>query len=979
MKKQKSRKYLFIIAVVILLLFASVITLYFMKRWIFTKALSSVPLYSASYASYDTEGNLIVIGNSGSELTKLSPEKKVLWTDYAILGSFNSAADAVADGEGNIYIHDVVTLSGVRLKGENVIKFDPDGNNKEVIKEIVLPPESVRKSVVGMIPKEKGIYYAIKSDPGITLYDSESDEQKFFFCMNAEKRVLSCVYDEKNNEFYYSTFDGKIYRFNDGADDDIIYNSDDTDGSIPQYISLSGRTLYCNDIGLRDIFAIDLDSLNINRFSAGGDLKERYIDSTLCAFNGLVSVSGYNLTLWGDDPGTDEPEFLEEAPLSDIALRHVIISRVIMGYVIIFLLFVLLFIIRKIIHADAFTKIAFATASVVALLSVLFIVTLFPEMKTQVIDEVYAREKLAANVVNGSLPMDAFLRLNKPSDFMNDDYIEVQSAIRKIFFNETDEAEDLYCVIYRIIDDTITLTYTMEDICVLYPYDYDYEGSDQQYIIENRESITFSDSTSSGSYVYVNAPLIDANDEVQGIIEIGTDMASINNRNRNMLISLLVNVLAVMVVSFMLVLEIMYYIKGRNEYYADPAPDSEKHIPVEIFRFVVFLVIFFTNLTCTILPIYSLKMANNIDIPGVSSVMLSAIPISIEVVSGAIFSAIAGPIMRKLGPKMSIIVSCICFTGGLLLRAIPSIVSLILGGLVLGAGWGIILILVNVLIAVLPDEEKDRGYAYYTISALSGANCAVVLGGLLIQWIPYWLLFMIIGIASILLYFVCIKYLVRELPGEEEESTDIKDNLRSVIGFVIHPSVITFFILVMIPALICGYYLNYLFPIIGSEWGLSETYISYAYILSGLVVLLFGSKLTAAFSKTKNAGLALSAFVHAGAFILVAFRQDIPSLIISIALVGLAESLCIQLPAYFTDLPVVEKFGYDRALGVYSLVENGAQSIGSFVFGIVLIAGLKQGLMAVSVVIVILAVMFFVTSMGFMVFSKKKAGEGASE
>ncbi|MCR5024508.1 MAG: MFS transporter [Lachnospiraceae bacterium] len=979
MKKQKSRKFLFIIAVIILLFFASIITLYFMKRWIVTKAFSSVPLYSASYASYDTEGNLIVVGNSGKELTKLSPEYKVLWTDYATLGSFNSAADAVADGEGNIYVHDVVTLSGVRLKGENVIKFDPEGNNKEVIKEIILPKESVRKSVVGMIPKEKGIYYAIKSDPGITLYDTESDEQKFFFCMNAEKRVLSCVYDEKNNKFYYTTFDGKIYKFNDGADDDIIYDSDDTEGSIPQYISLNGRTLYCNDIGLRDIFALDLDSLKINRFSTGGDLKERYIDSTLCAYNGLVSVSGYNLTLWGDEPGTDGPGFLEEAPLSGTAFRTVIISRVIIGYVIIFLLLTLFYIIKKIIKADTFTKIALVSASVVALLSVLFIVTLFPEMKSQVLDEVYAREKLAANVVNSSLPMDAFLRLNKPSDFMNEDYEEVQSAIRSIFFNETNEAEDLYCVIYRIIDGTVTCTYTMEDICVVYPYDFEYEGSDQQYIIDNRETITFSDSTSAGSFVYVNAPLVDENDDVQGIVEIGTDMASINDRNRNMLISLLINVIAVMVVAFMLVLEFMYYIKGRNEYNEDPAPDREKHIPVEIFRFVVFLVIFFTNLTCTILPIYSLKMANNIDIPGVSSVMLSAIPISIEVVSGAVFSAIAGPIMRKLGPKLSIIVSCICFSGGLLLRAIPNIISLILGGLVLGAGWGIILILVNVLIAVLPDEEKDRGYAYYTISALSGANCAVVLGGLLIQWIPYWMLFTLIGVTSVVLYIVCRKYLIRELPGDEEEDTDLQNNLRSVIGFVIHPSVITFFILVMIPALICGYYLNYLFPIIGSEWGLSETYISYAYILSGLVVLLFGSKLTAAFSKTKNAGLALSAFVHAGAFILVAFRQDIPSLIISIALVGLAESLCIQLPAYFTDLPVVEKFGFDKALGVYSLVENGAQSIGSFVFGIVLIAGLKKGLMAISVIIVILAVMFFISSMGFMVFSKKKTGEGASE
>lgn len=977
MNKRNSKKSIIFITIAILLFFGSVLSLYFMKRWAFLKLTSTVPLYSASSACYDADGNILVIGNSGTELIKLSPDHKVLWRDTSMLGYFDSPADVVADGEGNVYIHDVDTLSGVRLKGESIVKFNPDGNEKEEIKSIVLGKDTVRKSVVGMIPKDKGIYYAVKGDAGITLYDTESDDARFFFCMNAEKRVLSCTYDLKRDQFYYATYDGKIYRFVDAKDDEVIYSSDDYSGSIPQYISLDDGVLYCNDIGIRDIIVIDTDTFQVSRISTGGDTGDRYIDSTISAYNGIVSVSGYSLTLWGDTPGESEPVILEEAPLSKAAFRMVLITRIIIGYIILFLLFTLIYIIRRISRAEKFTKIALVSAMVVAVLSVLFIVTLFPEMKAQVLDEVYAREKLAANVVNNSLPMEEFLRLNKPSDFMNDDYKKVQSTIRGIFFNDTDEAEDLYCVIYRVIDGTITLTYTMEDICVLYPYDYEYEGSDQEYIIDNKETITFSESTSAGSFVYVNAPLVDKDGEVQGIVEIGTDMASINDRNRSMLISLLINVLAIMVVAFMLVLEFMYFFKGRDDYSKDLAPENERNIPVEIFRFVVFLIIFFTNLTCTILPIYSYKIASDINIPGVSSVMLSAIPISIEVVSGAIFSAIAGPIMRKLGPKMSIIVSCICFTGGLLLRAIPSMISLIIGGLVLGAGWGILLILVNVLIAVLPDEEKDRGYAYYTISALSGANCAVVFGGLLIQWIPYWLLFLITGAMSVVLYFVCIKYLVRPLPGEEEKSTDLKDSLRSIASFVMNPSVITFFILIMIPALICGYYLNYLFPIIGSEWGLSETYISYAYILSGLVVLLFGSMLTAAFSRSKNLGLALSAFVHAGAFILVAFRQDIPSLIISIALVGLAESLCIQLPAYFTDLPVVEKFGYDRALGVYSLVENGAQSVGSFVFGIVLIAGLKNGLMVISTGIMVLSVLFFITSIGFKLYSKKADPEKA--
>lgn len=52
----------------------------------------------------------------------------------------------------------------------------------------------------------------------------------------------------------------------------------------------------------------------------------------------------------------------------------------------------------------------------------------------------------------------------------------------------------------------------------------------------------------------------------------------------------------------------------------------------------------------------------------------------------------------------------------------------------------------------------------------------------------------------------------------------------------------------MIPLLICGYFLNYMFPIVGSEWGLSETYIGYTYLLNGIFVLDPGNSLRNSFS-----------------------------------------------------------------------------------------------------------------------------------
>ncbi|XME02382.1 MFS transporter [Lachnospiraceae bacterium C1.1] len=434
------------------------------------------------------------------------------------------------------------------------------------------------------------------------------------------------------------------------------------------------------------------------------------------------------------------------------------------------------------------------------------------------------------------------------------------------------------------------------------------------------------------------------------------------DKNKEILFSLLINVLAVIAIMIMVSIELFYLIRGHRKFKAAEKTDGK--IPVEIFRFIVFLIFFFTNLTSAILPIYSLKLSEGSGVTEyISPIMLSALPISSEVFSGAIFSLMGGSILNKLGARRSIMISSALFTLGLVLRAIPNIFVLIFSALLLGAGWGVLLILVNILLADLPDEEKVRGYAYYSISALSGINSAVVLGGFMIQWMNYPTLFIITGIWSISLFIACRYYLNQEIPFSSRAEKG-KNLITDTLVFLRNPGVLIFFIFIMIPLLISGYFMTYLFPILGSDWGMSESHIGYSYLLSGAVVLTVTSKLSSYLSarKMKHVGLAVSAFLYAAAFLTVAFFQNIPVLLASILLLGLAESFSTLLPAYFTDLRAAEKYGYDRAWGLYSLIENVAQSLGSFVFGYVLILGLKRGLMLVLTVLTVFGAIFLIGS-----------------
>ncbi len=89
---------------------------------------------------------------------------------------------------------------------------------------------------------------------------------------------LCCAYD--SDSLFYVTYDGATYKYTDSGQDELLYDSDTVDGSIPQEISYSDGVLYSADIGLRDIIRIPCDMENTgstDRLTVEESLKEREI------------------------------------------------------------------------------------------------------------------------------------------------------------------------------------------------------------------------------------------------------------------------------------------------------------------------------------------------------------------------------------------------------------------------------------------------------------------------------------------------------------------------------------------------------------------------------------------------------------------------------------------------------------------------------------------------------------------------------
>ncbi len=988
MMKEKKRKRRIIFSV--LLLIFSIIVVIQLHNWINVNPFRPFELSNVYCSTIDKYGNMYVIDDSNSRLLKIDSEGRLLWKKKASGKTFENAYNISCDDEGNIYIQDVRIDSGVRLASESVVKFSTDGKFLGVLRTYNYMGENkssevtMRESIVGLSGQEHSVMYTRKGKDALYEIDEEQSICETYPFPDAFDTVLSCAYD--NGRIWYTTYDGRLLEYVDGVNDKLLYDCEDEEGSIIRSVSYGDGKLYVADIGFRDILVVDLDTGDQFRLALEEDVKEREISYMVNADNGLVSTSSYSVSLWNGDKYTRyyEVELSNKWKILTILLMFSLLVLAI-DVVIDIVLFV--FYIIKI--SSYQLKVILGIIAGVIAIGALFLGSLYPQFSKELQSTVFSREKLAATVTAEAVPTEAFLAITKPSDYMNEDYLAVKRAVDNIFLHDSDASKDLYCEMYRIIDGTITLTYSIENGCAVYPYDWDYEGSDEQKIITTGVGKEVVYIGSSGSYIYVLEPMRDDSGEVIGLIEVGKDLAGFMAESNKMLIKLIINIVAITIVIIMFVIELFYFIEGKREREAvngdsaayEDNSSMEKALKTTggtsagIIRFLSFLIYFFTNLSTAILPIYALRIAGKSGFTfGLSKEVLSAVPISAEVIMGAVCSFFGSKVIKAFGAKKTAFVSAVLITAGLALRVVPDIWVLSLAQAILGAGWGTLLLMVNILITALPEERRDTGFAYFSAAGFSGVNCGILFGGFIIQWVSYPVMFIIVAALSITIIFAVRSYIPDSLVHEEtmEDTEEEKAASMPVIKLICNPRILGFIFMMLIPAAIVGYYLNYLYPILGEKWGLSETYIGYSYLIDGLFVVLFGGLLTKVFSGKKRLGLAISSFIYAVAFVVVVVFNNIPALFASLAIVGISDGFGNPLmTGYFTDLDIVEKYGYDRAFGVYSLFENIAQTVGSFVFSYVLIVGVKSGLMIIAVALSVLTMLFLLGG----IFDRRKKTE----
>ncbi len=936
-----------------------------------------------SYICSDNNGGKVVIDSSGYEVVHINANGLI----EAVIGGESTAEDGFyfansvcCDADGNIYIHskELSEESSFSISRECIKKFSPTGEYISTVADIHHEKRVMKCSIVRMQFTDEGLCYYTLTGSGVTM-NIVGKNPEIFKYKDASVYVRDALYSEEDSSLYLITYNGIIGKIKNGDKAfSKIYNAPKTDKlSIPWYMSFGGDgTLYVTDLGFRTINTLTDDGYNCYYFNYEITdsydpelLADSYIQYVADASDGFMTVNSDEI-IWEENGEIQVESTFFYSHDINVSVYVFWISAVLAAAALLF--FLVLGVIRIIKSDSGTVRMSVIVIALTFAVAGLFIGLTFGNFNDRLLQETHDRENSIALALNNTLPKSSFLALNELSAYNGKDYKIVKQSIENLLLDDNGNAGDLYCQLYSINDGVITLRYTLEEAYgINYPYDWEYEDSDEQHIITTGEKMFYSSlDNSEGNFMFILNPLLGDDGSVIGLVEIGTDLTAFSEANSSLIRDLLINILVMSIVIIMIAIEVIAFANSRKKFRSLLHSGDRKLTNTSranMMRIVVFLVFFVTNITTCFLSYYALTLAQEsgttfLNLP---PEILAAFPISAEVLTGALFSLFGTFFIKKFGRRGSGIIGGVLFTAGLCIRFIrPDLLMLTVGNAVQGCGWGIVLLIINTMIAEESDESSvQEGFVNYNAALQNGMNSGIVFGGFLIHWMSYRsILIFAAGLSVFVLIFSALYFTKEKL--SEAENNEVKR--ISLIRFLFKPRILLYFVGIVIPVIAAGYYLNYLYPIIGEQLGMNETYLGYSYLLNGLAIMCFGNIIVKKLSRrvSKPVMLLLASVIYFAAFALVGRYQNIPVLLIALVVLGISDSFGYATQtSYYSELKEVKSYGYSRSMGVYSLFENFSQTAGSFLFGYVLVIGLEKGLLVFGAVIAVLAVIFCLSSL----------------
>lgn len=963
MKKRKK----LIIALLLLLTTVILSVIYFVGKAGILNPISSIALNNITDVAIDDSGNSYILNEGGYEIIRLNFSGQA---DLYIKGeslasdSFYRANSICADSQGNIYVLNIVPDgNGSSWIGEeNITVFDKNGHHVKTVCHVTHEIPALKPSIISVKNCNNSILAISAKPSAILLNNVNNGDIEMFPFVFADRYINSADFDPENDKVYATTYDGRILELTYNSVNEL-YKLNDNECEIGCFTDIeytdNGLVYIC------DAKAGSISLLNDNTFTSifkPHNTPYSFDYSDDFAFNCVYSFTK-------QDSG-------RYYGYSILDLTTALKNKYFMYYVL-WIIAILLLIYPVISFARYFaekvpskSKMIAGISAIVLVLTIAFCIVLSNEFTALQGENILHESAQDAQIVNTLIDEESFLKLKSSTDFYSPEYLKIKQAVDSVILENGKYPGDFYLMMYTVDENyNVNVRYSLEEMYGCnYPYIWS-DGTGEASIYESGETVLLDETyDSQGSYICAYAPITDSKNAVIGVIEVGTNLTMFRQNIGQKVTVVAIAIIALAVVFVLIILECIEFMDAKKKISFAAIKSNTAKIPLKLYRIIIFLVFFVTSITIPFLSLYAVDLAQSYSSRlGIPTEILAAIPISAEVFFGALLSITGGAVISKMGYRKASLIGCICFTLGLSVRFFYSdLIVLTIGNSMQGAGWGIILLVVTAFFASESDEAlREEGFTHYNIALRNGTNSGIVLGGFLLTFSDYNSILIIVTILSLIVMLISY-YIIYDKSEASLQSDDVvsqNGGILSYVKFIFKPRVLIYFIFITIPVVAASYYLNFLYPILADDAGLSEDLIGYSFLFNGLVVICFGNIIVGFMSKhfSKKTNLMLASIIYLITFVLVGQSCTVAMLIISLVLIAVSDSFgYVAQSTLFAELKEVDEFGQENALGVYSLFENLSQCAGSFIFGYILAVGIKTGLSLYGIVIGVCGIIFAV-------------------
>lgn len=440
---------------------------------------------------------------------------------------------------------------------------------------------------------------------------------------------------------------------------------------------------------------------------------------------------------------------------------------------------------------------------------------------------------------------------------------------------------------------------------------------------------------------------------------------------QNNLLSILLDTLTMTLISFVFMVEMLYFLILKEET-ALLSPKKRLSDQPKFMRTIIFLCIFGTSMPISFLPMRMAEISS--DLFGLPKDIVMGLPLSCETLITGAALFFGGIMAQKKGwrPLMlwgSLLVTIGSIGSGIATDALTYIASRCLSGY----GYGYIYLMSQVYVIAKSNQENRTANISAMLAGLyAGLLCGSAFGGLVADRFGYAPVFLVI--ASVIgTLGLCIFFFV---PKEEQnafaqnspkKTTEQKIRFQDICQFFANPKMASLLLLHIIP---CAFVTTCLFqfyiPVSLDNAGVSPAGIGRVTMIFCLVIVYIGPYLGIVIDKSRQKAtwIFYADLVGIIAIMALAWLSGLWAAILAVFLLGVCNTIVYSVQGvYALELPVTKIFGEAKAMTVYNVAERIGQVLGPITLGLTIsLYGATASLYGMAFIFFIMCLIFLFIS-----------------